>query len=179
MLKDIGVDYVIIGHSERRHIFGEKNELLNKKLKSALSHGLTPIYCIGEKLDERESKKTFEVVETQLKEGFSEIEAKEIKKVIIAYEPVWAIGTGKTATPELAEEVHSFIRELLLKEYGKEVADCVIILYGGSVKPENAFSLMSEKDIDGVLVGGASLNASSFLKIYDEAKRALKEKMKR
>ncbi len=179
MLKDIGVDYVIVGHSERRHIFGEKDELLSKKLKASHLSGITPIFCVGEKLEERESGKTFDVVSQQIIKGFSELSADEIKNTLIAYEPVWAIGTGKTATPEIAEEVHSFIRELLSEEYGKDTANYVIILYGGSVKPENAFSLMSEKDIDGVLVGGASLNAGSFLKIFDEGKRALKEKMKR
>ncbi len=178
MLKEIGVEYVIIGHSERRHIFGEHDELLNKKLKSAIENGLNPIYCVGERLSEREEGKTFTIIDEQIKKGLSGISPDDIKKMIFAYEPVWAIGTGKTATPEIAEEVHSHIRELIKKEYGNVIGDYVIILYGGSVKPNNAFSLMSENDIDGVLVGGASLDASSFLEIFEEAKRVFKEKMK-
>jgi triosephosphate isomerase len=163
MVKDVGCSYVILGHSERRHIFSETDELINKKVLSAVNHGLIPILCVGETLQEREEDKTKEVIERQVKEGLKGLN--ETSEFVIAYEPVWAIGTGKTATPELAEEVHSFIREILAEMFGKEKADSIRILYGGSVKPENAAGLMSQPNIDGSLVGGASLKAESFAKI--------------
>jgi triosephosphate isomerase len=163
MVKDVGCSYVILGHSERRHIFGETDELINKKVLSAVNHGLIPILCVGETLQEREEDKTKEVIERQVKEGLKGLN--ETSEFVIAYEPVWAIGTGKTATPELAEKVHSFIREILAEMFGKEKADSIRILYGGSVKPENAAGLMSQPNIDGSLVGGASLKAESFAKI--------------
>ncbi|TCK06499.1 triose-phosphate isomerase [Phorcysia thermohydrogeniphila] len=163
MIKDVGCSYVILGHSERRHIFGETDELINKKVLSAARHGLIPILCVGETLQEREEGKTKDVVERQVREGLKGLN--ETSEFVIAYEPVWAIGTGKTATPELAEEVHSFIREVLSEMFGAEKADSVRILYGGSVKPENAAGLLRQPNIDGSLVGGASLKAESFAKI--------------
>lgn len=162
MVKDF-CEYVILGHSERRQFFNETDESVNKKIKKALEHGLKPILCIGESLEEREKDETFDIVKNQLKKSLKNI--KEIKEIIIAYEPVWAIGTGKTATPEQAEEVHAFIREWVGKNYDPEAADKLRILYGGSVKPENAKELMEKEDIDGALVGGASLDAESFSKI--------------
>lgn len=165
MLKDVGCTFVILGHSERRHIFGENNELINKKVLSAVSHGLIPILCVGELLEERESGKTFKVVSSQLEEGLKGL-SKEAN-FVVAYEPVWAIGTGKTATPELAEEVHSFLREKLVELFGKDKAESVRILYGGSVKPENVEGLMAMENIDGALVGGASLKVESFVKIVN------------
>ncbi len=168
MLKDVGCSYVIVGHSERRHIFGENNELINKKFLSAIRHGLIPILCVGETLEERENGKTSEVVSEQVKRGIEGVNADD--EFVIAYEPVWAIGTGKTATPEIAQEVHQQIREILRSELGNEKAESVRILYGGSVKPENAKGLLEMPDIDGALVGGASLKAESFSKIvnFDE-----------
>jgi triosephosphate isomerase len=163
MLLDVGCSFVILGHSERRHIFKEDDQLINKKVLSAVAHSITPILCVGELLEERESGKTKDVVKKQVVEGLSGI--KPEYDFVIAYEPVWAIGTGKTATPEQAQEVHQFIRELLKELFGKEKAEKVRILYGGSVKPENAKSLMSMPDVDGALVGGASLKAESFAKI--------------
>ena len=163
MLKDVGCSYVILGHSERRHIFGETDELINRKVLSAAEHGLTPILCVGEKIEERESGETEKVVERQVKEGLRGFNPEN--EFVIAYEPVWAIGTGKTATPELAQEVHAFIREILSELFGKEKAEKTRILYGGSVKPENAKGLLEMPDIDGALVGGASLKADSFAKI--------------
>jgi triosephosphate isomerase len=165
MLKDIGVEYVICGHSERRNIFKETDEMINRKVKKVIETGMNAILCVGEKLEEREKGQTFEVVENQIKnclEGFDKME-----NLVIAYEPVWAIGTGKTALPSQAEEVHIFIRELIGKMYNNEIAENLIILYGGSVKPENIDQLMKEKDIDGVLVGGACLKIDSFLRIID------------
>jgi len=165
MLKDIGVQYVIIGHSERRQYFGETNETVNKRIKAALKHGLTPIVCVGEVLQEREGDKTFEVIEKQCKGAFDGLGVEAIEKIVIAYEPVWAIGTGKTATSEQAQEVHKFIRDLLVKLYNGDVAQTIRIQYGGSVKPDNSAELMSQPDIDGALVGGASLKADSFSEI--------------
>ena len=161
MLKSVGCTYVIIGHSERRQYFGETDETVNKKLFAAIKHNLYPIVCVGETLDQREKGETFKVVERQIKEGTEGLGTVDWGKIIIAYEPVWAIGTGKTATPEQAQEVHAFIRKLL----PKEVAQAVRILYGGSVKPENMKELMAQPDIDGGLVGGASLKVESFVKI--------------
>ena len=165
MLKDVGVHYVIIGHSERRKYFCETDENVNKKIKVALDYSITPILCIGESLEERKEGKTFEKVEKQIDLAFKDISPENAKKIIIAYEPIWAIGTGETATPEQAEEVHLFIRKKIAKIYGNNIASYAIILYGGSVKPNNAFSLMRENDIDGVLVGGASLKGDSFIEI--------------
>lgn len=165
MLKAVGCGYVILGHSERRTIFGEKDELINKKVIKALASGLTPIFCIGETLEERENGTTFSVVKTQITEGLKGVSADDITKVIVAYEPVWAIGTGKTASPEQAQEVHKYIRTLLSEMYGSANAESVTIQYGGSVKPENAAELLGQPDIDGALVGGACLKADSFLAI--------------
>jgi len=165
LLKEIGVQYVIIGHSERRQFFGETDETVNKRIKAALVHDLTPIVCIGEVLQEREDDKTFEVIERQCSGGFTGLTSQDLEKLIIAYEPVWAIGTGKTATPDQAQEVHKFIRTVLTKLYDDNVAQTVRIQYGGSVKPENSAELMSQPDIDGALVGGASLKAELFSEI--------------
>jgi len=165
LLKDIGVQYVIIGHSERRQYFGETDETVNKRTKAVLAHGLTPIVCVGEVLQERENNKTFEVIEKQCTGGFKGLTAEEMEKIIIAYEPVWAIGTGKTASPDQAQEVHLYIRTLVAKMYNDNIAQKVRIQYGGSVKPDNSAELMSQPDIDGALVGGASLKADSFSEI--------------
>ena len=176
MLRDAGCRYVIIGHSERRQYFGETDGGVNKKIQAALRSGLIPIICIGESLAERESEETMTVVSRQLDGGLEGISAEGLGPLIIAYEPVWAIGTGKTASPAQAEEVHAHIRKELTQRYGNGPAGCAIILYGGSVKPANAFALLSEKNIDGFLVGGASLEAGSFVQIAREAVRAFKEK---
>ena len=165
MLLEAGAEYVIIGHSERRQYFGETNETVNKKLKKALSIGLKPIVCIGETLADREAGTTEAVVGKQVKEGFVGLTAEEMKGTIIAYEPVWAIGTGKTATAEQAEAVHAFVRNLIAQLWDKETADAVIIQYGGSMKPENVASLLAQPDIDGGLIGGAALKADSFEKL--------------
>jgi len=162
LLKDIGVQYVIVGHSERRQFFSETDETVNKKTKAVLKHGLTPIVCVGEVLEEREANKTFDVIQKQCEGGFAGLTADQMENIIIAYEPVWAIGTGKTATPDQAQEVHKFIRDLLTKLYDERIAQTIRIQYGGSVKPENSFELMSQPDIDGALVGGASLKVDSF-----------------
>ncbi len=176
MLKDIGCDYVVIGHSERRQYFGETNETVNRKIQTALSYGLTPILCIGESLEERKQEKTILKIKSQIVEGLAGLKEADVQKVIIAYEPIWAIGTGLTATPDQAEEVHRFIRDKLSKTYGNLMGSYAIILYGGSVKPANTFSLLREKDINGALVGGASLNPKSFSEIAKEAIKAYKEK---
>ncbi len=165
MLEDIGCSYVIAGHSERRQYFKESNDEVNKKVMAILRHNLTPVMCIGEKLEEREEGKTFDVVRDHISNGLAGISSDEVKKLAIAYEPVWAIGTGKTATPQQAEEVHSYIRYLLLDMYDSETADAVRIIYGGSVKPDNISDLMEEDNIDGGLIGGASLDPESFSKI--------------
>jgi triosephosphate isomerase len=162
MLADMGCEYVLIGHSERRTLFGETNEAVNKKLKAALNFGLKPIVCIGETLEERESEATFDVIKKQVKEGLNNISTGDIECVSIAYEPVWAIGTGKTATPELAEEVHQFIREILSSGFGEGVGAETAIIYGGSVTPQNIGELMDKPNINGALVGGASLDVESF-----------------
>ena len=176
MLRDAGCQYVIIGHSERRQYFGETDGQVNRKIKAALKFELSPIVCIGESLEERERGETMSKVSSQLEGSLEDIDEKAFSRIVIAYEPVWAIGTGKTATPEQAEEVHAFIRESLAKKYGKGPAECAIILYGGSVKPANSLSLFKEKNIDGFLVGGASLEAESFIEITKEAIKAFKEK---
>jgi len=169
MLKSVGCEYVILGHSERRHIFGESDEVINKKIKKALSAGLKPIFCVGELLEERENGTTNDVVKRQVLKGLEGISANEMKNIMVAYEPVWAIGTGKTASPAQAQEVHEFIRDLIEIDYSLEVANDLVIQYGGSVKPENANELISQKDIDGALVGGACLKADSFLGIIKGA----------
>jgi triosephosphate isomerase len=169
MLKSVGCDYVIIGHSERRTIFGEKDELINKKNKKALADELKVIFCIGESLAQREKGITNSVVEKQLQKGLDGISSEELNNIIIAYEPIWAIGTGKTATPEQAQEVHAFIRNYISQKYSKESGEGLIIQYGGSVKPDNAASLLSQPDIDGALIGGACLKADSFLSIIAAA----------
>ncbi len=166
MLIDAGAQFVILGHSERRLIFGETSEFVNRKIKAALNAGLRPILCVGETLQEREENKTQSVLQDQLEKSLSEITEKEFSKILIAYEPVWAIGTGRTATPEQAEEMHVFCRHFLEKKFGA-AAETVSILYGGSVKPENTKVLMDQKNIDGVLVGGASLSVDSFNKIIN------------
>jgi triosephosphate isomerase (TIM) len=162
MLLDLGCKYVIIGHSERRQFFSENDETVNKKLRQALNKGLLPIVCVGETLKEREAGKANEVIERQVTGALKGVTAVEMQKVIIAYEPVWAIGTGKTATPDQANEIHSFIRKKSEIVYGKEIAGALRIQYGGSVTPENVSTLMAMPDIDGALVGGASLKPESF-----------------
>jgi triosephosphate isomerase len=170
MLRDIGVTHVILGHSERRQYFAETDEGVAKKTRVALDAGLLPISCVGETLSEREAGRTMDVVKRQVDAILGAVSADEAKKVVIAYEPVWAIGTGKVATPEQAQEVHAFIRLRIGAVHGKAVADAVRILYGGSVKPDNVKGLMALPDVDGALVGGASLKADSFLKLvhYDK-----------
>ena len=162
MLKDVGCEYVILGHSERRQIFNETDELINKKIKAALQHKLNPILCIGETLDQRDNNKTIKIIENQLMNCLNNISEDEMKHVVVAYEPIWAIGTGKTATPSQAEDVHKFIRELLTNIYNENIAENTRIIYGGSMKPENAKELLSMPNINGGLVGGASLDAKSF-----------------
>jgi triosephosphate isomerase len=169
MLKDIGCTYVLCGHSERRHVIGETDELINKKLAAAIAGGLLPILCVGELLTERDAGQTEQVVSRQFRKGLSGLSAEKVSAVTIAYEPVWAIGTGRTATPQQAQEVHDFIRMLLAQMYDDQLADEIRILYGGSVKPDNAEDLMNQDDIDGLLVGGASLNADDFLTIIRAA----------
>ena len=169
MLKDIGCRYVIIGHSERRHIFGEINEAVNKKVKVVLKHGMVPIMCIGEKLEERDNGSTLEVLEAQLTGGLKDISKDEVKRIVIAYEPVWAIGTGRTATPKQAQESHKFIRKFIERTYTKQTSSKIRIQYGGSVKPDNIGQLMVQEDIDGALVGGASLDVNSFTQIVKNA----------
>jgi len=167
MLKSINIDYVILGHSERREYLNEDNLLLAEKIGIALKNEIDVIYCVGEKLKERESGIEKEVVETQISEGLFSFTKEQLEKLVIAYEPVWAIGTGKTATPEQAQDMHKFIRLTLEKEYGKEFSDRIRILYGGSVKPDNVDELMAKEDIDGALVGGASLKKDSFMRIVN------------
>jgi len=169
MLKDIGCTYCLCGHSERRHVIGETDELINQKVTSAINGGLLPILCVGELLNEREASKTEEVVTRHVKEGLAGLSAEKVSAVTIAYEPVWAIGTGLTATPQQAQEVHDFIRKLLAQMYDEQLAQEIRIQYGGSVKPGNAAELMSQKDVDGLLVGGASLKADDFLAIIKAA----------
>ena len=167
MLKEIGVEYVIIGHSERRQYFGETDETVNMRLKQALKKGLKPIVCVGETLTEREKNKTKKVLKKQVLEGFKDVT--DFSDIVIAYEPVWAIGTGKTATPAMAQEVHAEIRKVLADLFGAEAAENIQILYGGSMKPENADDLLKEKDIDGGLIGGAALKADSFVALVKSA----------
>ncbi|GHC04994.1 triose-phosphate isomerase [Cerasicoccus arenae] len=172
MLRQLYVSHVILGHSERREYFKETDEEINEKVLAALESNLKPILCVGEKLDEREAGNTLKVVETQLLGGLVNIPTEKAEQVVIAYEPVWAIGTGKTATPEMAQEVHGVIRVLLRDRFGKATGDKIRILYGGSMKPENADGLLAKPDIDGGLIGGASLDAKSFVKLVESAAKA-------
>ncbi len=171
MLKEIGVEYVIIGHSERRQYFGETDETVNQRIKAALKYGLKPIVCIGETLNERESGVTNTVLEKQIRGAFADISAADMDAITIAYEPVWAIGTGKTATPEVAQETHAFIRSVLTALYGDKAQD-IVVQYGGSMKPENSGALVSKQDIDGGLIGGAALKADSFTALIQNALNA-------
>jgi triosephosphate isomerase len=165
MLKDVGCTYAICGHSERRHVIGETDELINKKVHAAISGGVLPILCVGELLEERKANKTTEVVTRHMKKGLAGLTPEKMSAVTIAYEPVWAIGTGLTATPQQAQEVHALIRKLLAEMYDRKIAGEIRIQYGGSVKPDNADELMQEEDVDGLLVGGASLKADDFVAI--------------
>jgi triosephosphate isomerase len=165
MLKDLGVQTVILGHSERRHTYKEDDALVNKKVRLALKHGLEVILCIGELLEEREAGKARTVCEEQTRKGLEGVTAEQLKNVVIAYEPVWAIGTGKTATPQDAQEIHAFTRGIVADMFGKAAADALIIQYGGSMKAENAAALLAQNDIDGGLIGGASLKADTFAPI--------------
>jgi triosephosphate isomerase len=165
MVKSTGAEYVILGHSERRQYFGESNELLATKADTALKNGLKPIFCIGETLEEREVETHFEIIQKQLEEGVFHLSTEQFAHVVLAYEPVWAIGTGKTATAEQAQEVHAFIRNAIAEKYNQQVADDTTILYGGSANPKNATELFSQPDIDGGLIGGASLKSRDFLDI--------------
>lgn len=167
MLEEIGVDFCIVGHSERRQYFGETDETVNKKLKKLFEGPIRPILCVGESLEERDADKAFDVVGSQIKADLEGIGAADVKKLVIAYEPIWAIGTGRTATPDQAEEMCAFIRKTLIELYGEEVSDEVIIQYGGSVKPANATEIMNMDEIDGALVGGASLKPKDFMEIID------------
>lgn len=169
MLKDVGCTYVLCGHSERRHVFGETNEMVNQKVHAALAEGLLPILCVGELIEERQAEQTETVVRTQLQQGLAGIDKAKMEAVTIAYEPVWAIGTGLTATPQQAQEVHAFIRGILSDMYDASLAEQTCIQYGGSAKPSNAAELMGEPDVDGLLVGGASLKADDFLAIIEAA----------
>ena len=165
MIREAGCAYVIIGHSERRTLFGEGDERIHRKLRAALAAGLKPIFCIGETLQEREEGRMNNVIERQIKEGLNNLTADDIRRTLVAYEPVWAIGTGRTATPVQAEEVHRFIREWIAGRYGNEAAAEMAVLYGGSVTPKNIAELMSQPDINGALVGGASLDVGSFVQL--------------
>ena len=167
MLKDFGVTAAIIGHSERRQIFKENDVLINKRVRGALAFDVMPILCVGETLEERQANQTFAVLESQIRQGLADVEPADIEKVVIAYEPVWAIGTGQTATKAQAQEAHLFIRELTKKMFEKKIAEQLRILYGGSVKPSNVDELMGQPDIDGALVGGAALDAESFGRIIN------------
>ncbi len=169
MLKDVGCEYVLCGHSERRHVIGETDELINKKLSSVLAGGLLPILCVGELIEQRQAEKTEEVVISQVKKGLADISIEDMEKVTVAYEPVWAIGTGLTATSEQAQEVHALIRKLIAELYDEQLADKIRIQYGGSAKPGNAAELMAQADVDGLLVGGASLKADDFVAIINAA----------
>lgn len=170
MLKELGVSYVIIGHSERRQYFAETDETVNKKMHAAFRHGLTPIVCVGEKLEEREAGQTKEVCKVQTEAAFKGLSAEQAAEAVIAYEPIWAIGTGKSSTAEDANEVIAYIRELVKGLYGEAVANQVRIQYGGSVKPENVKEYMGQSDIDGALVGGASLQPASYIALVEGAK---------
>ncbi|MDM5200599.1 triose-phosphate isomerase [Fictibacillus enclensis] len=172
MLKDLEVGYVVLGHSERREYFGETDELVNQKTKAAFSHGLTPIVCVGETLEQREADQTKDVVKSQTEKGLQGLSEKQVKRTVVAYEPVWAIGTGKTASSEDANEVCAYIRSVIAGQFSQEAADAVRIQYGGSVKPGNIKELMGMSDIDGALVGGASLEPQSFLQLLEGVNNA-------
>jgi len=172
MLVDLGCEYVILGHSERRHVFGEPDDLIARKVKAAFAVGLKPILCVGELLEERKADRTETVVRRHVTSGFEGLPKDQAARVVVAYEPVWAIGTGETATPDQAQEVHAFIRALLAERYDADLAQTVRIQYGGSVKPENAHDLLAQADIDGALVGGASLKVDAFSAILAEGARA-------
>lgn len=165
MLKSIGIEIVILGHSERRAYFGETDEILADKVKTAVKNEMTVIFCVGEELKNRKENNHFDVVEKQLSKGLFHLSDNDWKRIVIAYEPVWAIGTGETATPEQAQEIHRFIREKIAGKYSKSTADNVSILYGGSVKPENAKEIFAKEDVDGGLIGGASLKVEDFMEI--------------
>ncbi len=169
MLKDVGCTYVLCGHSERRHVIGETNELVGKKVTASINGGLLPILCVGELLEERDAGRTEQVVERHMRTGLAGLSGEKMSAVTIAYEPVWAIGTGRTATPQQAQEVHAFIRSLLTEMYDGNLAQEIRVLYGGSVKADNAAELMQQKDVDGLLVGGASLKADEFVRIIQAA----------
>ena len=169
MLRDLYVNFVILGHSERRQFYGETNQSINEKILATIENNLKPIYCIGESLEERENGKTLEVVRKQVREGLENFPSQAIENLVLAYEPIWAIGTGKTATDEMAQEVHSDIRKVLAGMFGDVAASSIRILYGGSMKPENAPGLLAQEDVDGGLIGGASLNAKSFIGIVEAA----------
>ena len=170
MLVDLGCQYVVLGHSERRHILGESNAMVHQKVRAALSAELTPIVCVGETLEQRQAGQTADVVEQQVDGSLGELSALQVAQLVIAYEPVWAIGTGQVATPTQAEEVHADLRTIIEKRYNPDVAQHIRIQYGGSVKPDNAAELLAQPDIDGALVGGASLKADSFLGIVEAAR---------
>ena len=167
MLSELGVKIVILGHSERRNYFKEDSDILFQKIKIVLKYDMGIIFCVGESLEQRENKKYFEVIENQIKETLFKLNDDEIKKIIIAYEPVWAIGTGKTASPEEAQEMHEFIRKLIKDKFGEKISENISILYGGSCKPGNAKDIFEKKDVDGGLIGGASLKAQDFIKIIE------------
>ncbi len=167
MLQDIGCHYVIVGHSERRHTLGEDDDLISRKVTSAMEHGLTPVLCVGETRGQREAGEAETITLGQLRAGLGGLAAEQVREVVVAYEPVWAIGTGLTATPADAQAMHAAIRSALASHYGQATADAVRVLYGGSVKPDNIDTLMAQPDIDGALVGGASLQAESFLRIVN------------
>lgn len=173
MILSSKASYVIIGHSERRHVFSEDDKLIGKKVKKALDSGLKTILCIGEKLEERESDKTIEVLSGQLEGGLSDLKNTNLDNLVIAYEPVWAIGTGKTASSQQAQDAHAFVRSWIKNKFGQELADKIRILYGGSVKPHNAYELLSCPDVDGALIGGASLKADSFSGIVNKSIKVL------
>jgi triosephosphate isomerase len=175
MLKDVGCKNVIIGHSERRHVIRETDELINKKLIAAIDAGLLPIFCVGELLEQRKAGQTSQIVKEQIQKGLNGLTAEKVKTVTIAYEPVWAIGTGINATPGQAQEVHLMIRQLIGKMYNKDLAGQIRIQYGGSVKPDNAYEIMTQQDIDGFLVGGASLKADDFAAIVKAAVEVKKD----
>ncbi|MGF1579805.1 MAG: triose-phosphate isomerase [Gemmataceae bacterium] len=169
MLLDVGCQYVILGHSERRHVIGETDEFINQKVKFAIAAGLQVIFCVGEKLEEREGNQTEAVLNTQVTKGLDGVTAEQLSKLVIAYEPVWAIGTGKTATPDQAQEAHAFLRKRIGELYSADVAQNLVMQYGGSVKPENAKELLGQPDVDGALVGGASLKPDQFVAIIQAA----------
>ena len=173
MVREAGAEYVIIGHSERRTLFGETDAIVHRKLAAALVHGLTPIVCVGETLDQRERNETFDVLDRQIKEGFDAVTAQQLGLLVIAYEPVWAIGTGRNATPAQAGEVHAHIRRRLRQWFGSDAADACHVIYGGSVKPDNIRELVAQPDVDGALVGGASLDLRSFFDIVSRSRKAV------